>query len=195
MSNVPHAMPAKKYLLLIGLILSLLAPEARSASCATRGQPIIDLEVISDRGRASDRTQRIQVHEDGCVRLQRPPSFREPGVFSAQVMGTQLLSLRRLASDSSVRALDPQQALADARAASDARLQSEGQLRRTYVSHPTWYVLRLNSAGEAVELRVESVFQHAQLHPESKPLRELAAAIAEVLALDGLPASAGQVQP
>lgn len=179
--------------MLIGLATSCLAAEARGTDCQAGGVPVIDLEVISDRGAASDRSQRIQVHEDGCVTLRRPPAFRQPGVFSARVEGAQLQRLLGHASDPYMRALDPRQALAELSAASDARANEP--MRRTYVSHPTWYVLRLNSAGEVVELKLESVFQHAQLNPESRPLRELAALVAEVLALDALPDSAGQVQP
>jgi hypothetical protein len=58
---------------------------------------------------------------------------------------------------------------------------------RTHVSHPTGYVLRLWQDDELVELQAESIFQQAELHPQSAELERLAEAIREVLALDALP--------
>jgi hypothetical protein len=69
-----------------------------------------------------------------------------------------------------------------------------GELQRVYISHPTQYSLQLGEGGEAVELQLDSIFQQAQLHPDSVELRALAEAAAAVLALDAQPGLARQSQ-
>lgn len=153
----------------------------------------VELRVTSDRGEGFDRLHRIRVYADGCVTVRRPPFHRAPGEFSARVDAAHLAPLRQRLSAPALRAIDPQQALHEAQSALQARGKAQGELRRTYISHPTGYVLRLGDAANAVELKAESIFQQAELHPQSEGLALLAETIGEVLALDALPELGAEV--
>lgn len=181
--------------LIVGLLLFSLPLTCAFAGCADSSPAVVDLRVASDRGEGFDRLHRIRVFADGCVEVRRPPFHREPGEFSAMLAEEQLHALSRMAADPALRALDPERALHEAETALGARGKAAGELRRTYVSHPTGYVLRLNEGGEIVELKLDSVFQQAELHPESAALASFANAVAEVLALDALPDLVAEAQP
>lgn len=169
----------------LAALLMIAAPAVWACSASVPVE--IELRVMSDRGEGFDRLHRIRVHADGCVAVRRPPFHRAPGEFSAQVDAARLAPLRQRVADPVLRAIDPQRALADAQSALQARGRAEGELRRTHVSHPTGYVLRLASGGETIEIKAESIFQQAELHPQSRELALLAETIGEVLALDALP--------
>lgn len=179
--------------LLAALLPWLMSPLA--FACSEPSPALVELRVTSDRGEGFDRVHRIRVDAEGCVAVRRPPFHRLPGVFVARVEDGALLDLQTLAADRKLRAIDPQQALRDAEAGLVQRARAEGALRRHYISHPTGYVLRLQADGEVVELKAESIFQQAELHPESAELAMLAEAIAAVLALDALPDLAPEAQP
>lgn len=180
---------------IVGLLVFLLSLPDALAACANGSTAMIDLRVTSDRGEGFDRLHRIRVFADGCVEVRRPRFHREPGEFSAMLANESLRALARIASDPALRTLDPEHALREAEAALSARGKAAGELHRTYVSHPTGYVLRLNEGDEVVELKLESVFQHAELHPESAALASFAGAVSDVLALDALPDLVAEVQP
>lgn len=180
---------------IIGLLAFALSLPDAFAACAKGATALIDLRVTSDRGEGPDRLHRIRVFADGCVEVRRPRFHREPGEFSAMLTTEQLRAVSRIASDPAVRALDPEQALRAAETALGARGRAAGELRRTYVSHPTGYVLGLNQGGEIVELKLDSVFQQAELHPESAALAAFATVVSDVLALDALPGLVAEVQP
>lgn len=183
--------------LLLSLLSLLCASTWAAAACPGDTPVLVELRVTSDRGEGFDRVHRIRVYEDGCVAVRRPPFHRLPGAFVARVQNAELLDLKQLAGDPNLRAIDPQQALREAAAGLALRAQSEGGLRRSYISHPTGYVLRLQAEGEGevVELKAESIFQQAELHPESAELAALAEAMAAVLALDALPDLLPEAQP
>jgi hypothetical protein len=165
-------------------LAALLMSAAPAVWACSASVPVeIELRVMSDRGEGFDRLHRIRVHADGCVE------------FSAQVDAARLAPLRQRVADPVLRAIDPQRALADAQSALQARGRAEGELRRTHVSHPTGYVLRLASGGETIEIKAESIFQQAELHPQSRELALLAETIGEVLALDALPELRAEVSP
>lgn len=172
--------------------LLLLAPHT-ALGCGDAAPVEIELRITSDRGEGFDRLHRIRVHADGCVAVRRPPFHREPGEFSARVDAERLAPLRQRLSDPALRATDPQRALIRAQSDLQARSAAQGELRRTYVSHPTGYVLRLGMGDEAVDLKVESIFQQAELYPGSTDLVRLAEAIRQVMALDALPELAAEV--
>lgn len=157
------------------------------AACADAQPLLVELRVTSDRGEGFDRLHRIRVHADGCVEVRRPPFHRQPGTYAARIDASALRAIQRLASDAELRASDPARALREAEADLAQRAQALGDLRRTHISHPTGYVLRLAAGGETIELKAESIFQQAELHPQSKELALLAETIGEVLALDALP--------
>jgi hypothetical protein len=165
------------------------------AACAEDQPRLVELRVTSDRGEGFDRLYRIRVHADGCVAVRRPPFHRQPGRFSARLDAASLQSMQRLAGDARLRASAPERAMREAKAAREQRAQAEGELQRTYVSHPTGYALRLYAEGVPVELKAESIFQQAALYPESAELAALAAAVEDVLALDGLPDLVAEAQP
>ena len=169
------------------LLACLAAPVEAALACVDDSKPLLELRVTSDRGEGYDRLHRIRVSVDGCVSVQRPPFHRAPGEFIARLDETGLAALRARAADPGLSAIDPVQALDEARAATEARGLAEGALVRTHVSHPTGYVLRLWQDDALVELKAESIFQQAELHPQSAELERLAEAIREVLALDALP--------
>lgn len=165
------------------------------ARCADASPLLAELRVTADRGEGFDRLHRIRVHADGCVEVRRPPFHRQPGTFFARLDEAALRALQVLASDAGLRAVDPERALREAEAGLARRAQAQGELRRTHVSHPTGYALRLYAGGEPVELKAVSIFQHAELHPDSGELAAFAAAVAELLALDDLPGLRAEVQP
>ncbi len=169
------------------LLACLAAPVEAARACADDSRPLLELRVTSDRGEGFDRVHRIRVSVDGCVSVRRPPFHRAPGEFIARLDEAGLAGLRARAADPVLRAIDPVQALDEARAAMEAHALAEGALMRTHVSHPTGYVLRLWQDDEVVEIKAESIFQQAELHPRSAELERLAEAIREVLALDALP--------
>jgi len=169
------------------LLASLAAPAEAALACVENAKPLLELRVTSDRGEGFDRVHRIRVSVDGCVSVRRPSFHRGPGEFSARLEESGLAALRARAADPGLRAIDPVQALDAARAEMEARGRAEGTLVRTHVSHPTGYLLRLWQDEELVELKAESIFQQAELHPQSAELERLAEAIREVLALDALP--------
>lgn len=183
-----HACPFRAAL----AVLLLLASHA-ALGCGDAEPVEIELRITSDRGEGFDRLHRIRVHADGCVAVRRPPFHREPGEFRARVDAERLAPLRQRLSDPALRAINPQRALAQAQSALQARSAAEGELRRTYVSHPTGYVLRVGTGDEAVDLKVESIFQQVELYPGSTDLLRLAEAIREVMALDTLPELAAEV--
>lgn len=180
---------------ILGLLVFCLSSHDAFAACADASPVVVDLRVTSDRGEGFDRLHRIRVFANACVEVRRPPFHREPGEFSALLAEERLHALSRMAADPALRTLDPQRALHDAETVYSTRGRAAGELRRTYVSHPTGYVLRLNEGGEVVELKLDSVFQHAELHPESAALASFASAISQVLALDALPELAAEAQP
>ncbi len=182
-----HAFPLRAVLAALLLSTSQLA-----IGCGQDSPVEIELRVTSDRGEGFDRLHRIRVHADGCVAVRRPPFHRVPGEFSAPIDAARLAPLRQRLSDPALRALDPQRALAEAQASLQAHGRASGELRRTYVSHPTGYALRLGTGDDAVELMAESIFQQAELYPGSTDLAQLAETIREVIALDALPELAAE---
>jgi hypothetical protein len=187
-----HASSAR---LLLTLMVCCLPFLDAIAACADAQPVLVELSVSSDRGGGFDRLHRIRVHADGCVVVRRPPFHREPGTLSGHLDATALRAMQRLAGDAELRASDPERALRQAREDLFRRAQVQGELRRTHISHPTGYVLRLYGEGEPVELKAVSVFQQAELHPASAELAAIAGAVSEVLALDGLPELAAEVRP
>jgi hypothetical protein len=174
------------------LLAALAGVPALCSACPDAAPLLVELRVLSDRGDAFDRLQRIRVYAGGCVEVLRPPAHREPGRFQGQLEGSQLQAMRALAANPRLRAIDPVAALLAAQL--QARAGAVGELQRVYISHPTRYSLQLGEGGEAVELQLDSIFQQAQLHPDSVELRALAEAAAAVLALDAQPGLARQSQ-
>lgn len=169
------------------VVLLLLSSSHTVFGCGEEAALEVELRVTSDRGEGFDRLHRVRVYADSCVEVRRPPFHRAPGEFSARVDAARLAPLRRRLSDPALRAIDPQQAVQEAQSALQARGKAQGELRRTYISHATGYVLRLGEGADAVELKAESIFQQAELHPQSEALALLAETVREVLALDALP--------
>jgi hypothetical protein len=174
------------------MLAALAGVPALCSACPDAAPLLVELRVLSDRGDASDRLQRLSVYAGGCVEVLRPPAHREPGSFQGQLDGLQLQAMQAFAANTRLRAIDPVAALLAAQ--SQARAGAEGELQRIYISHPTRYSLQLGEGGDAVELQLDSIFQQAQLHPDSAELRVLAEAAAAVLALDALPGLARQAQ-
>lgn len=177
-----HAFPLRAVLAAL-----LLSTSHTVFGCGEDAALEVELRVTSDRGEGFDRLHRVRVYADSCVEVRRPPFHRQPGEFSARIDAARLAPLRQRLSAPALRAIDPQQAVQEAQSALQARGKAQGELRRTYISHPTGYVLRLGDGADAVELKAESIFQQAELHPQSEALALLAETIREVLALDALP--------
>lgn len=162
------------------------APGADGAAVA----PLLaELVVTSDRGDAFDRSFRLRVHADGCLALRRPAFHREPGEHAGLLDPAALQAVRALAARPELAVIDPAAALARAQAEfAQDQPGAAGRAappRATHVSHPTWYRLRLfdGGGGLAHELRMESILQHADLHPQDAELGALAAAVRQLLDL------------
>jgi hypothetical protein len=164
--------------LLLGLAL---APFMQALACTADDPLRVELRVHSDRGEGFDRGQRVAVHASGCVALERPAFHRQPGAAISHMAASELGGLETQLRAPALRGLDPAAVL--------QRAKSVGNTRR-YVSHPTWYRLRIHEPGGVREIRAESVLQHVELDPGLSELQPLAALIRNLLELDARAAAA-----
>ncbi|MCG6116804.1 MAG: hypothetical protein MEQ07_01215 [Aquimonas sp.] len=182
--------PCLPRLLLVSVLLAAACPAAACAGAQQAPAPtLVELLATSDRGDAFDRSFRVRVHSDGCLALRRPAFHREPGEHVGTLDAAALQGVQSLAAQPALRAIDPAAALVRAQLAFAqaglAEVGADAPPRATFVSHPTWYRLRFfDAAGEVThELRMESILQHAELHPQDPQLATLAAAVRQLLEL------------
>lgn len=164
--------------LLLGLVL---APFMQALACTADDPLRVELLVHSDRVEGFDGGQRVAVHASGCVALSRPAFHRQPGAAITRMAAPELIRLETQLRAPVLHGLDPAAVLQRAKSADNTR---------RYVSHPTWYRLRIHESGGVREIRAESVLQHVELDPGLSELQPLVALIRSLLELDARTADA-----
>jgi len=130
------------------LWLALQAGPA-AAACGSSAPPTLELSVFAGALRGSeDQAQRVRVHEDGCVSVQRPWFLRDAGHYEIRLPAAEWQLLQRRLDTAGLQGL------------STASLQQEARRKRQaaasdlefYESDADLMVLRWRVEGEPREL-------------------------------------------
>lgn len=190
------------------LALALFSSGLSAAPCDSQATPVITLAVTAAEVRTDDRTLRIQVGPEGCVRIHRPAHFKGAGKYQVQLSAAEFQQLTRQVSPA-LRAIDATALQARITGAERSRTTAPGVSLnpesgsakadapnlRFQVMDADRYVLETRLEGAAgSRLVFDGLLAYAEHYPEVPELQELGSLIGALqqlaLRTDAEPAAA-----
>jgi hypothetical protein len=149
-----------------------LSASALASACPSDLPTVLSLTIVPGEIRGVEHELHVSVQNDGCLRVQRPAHWREPGSFGG-VLATPSLRAQRAASPVSLlAAFDGTKVAAELEALEDARGQAFAVLGADR------YVLRwTDDSGLGHEAAFSGVFQYAERYPDRADLAAFSALV------------------
>lgn len=164
------------------LCIALLLCPFAALACTPKGEPELRLEREPGEfvgAPPEQRVQRVALYPNGCLVLQRPAHFREPGRYALSVSAATLANLR--AQSKALQAKGSLQQRVGGELARAAQAKSLAGEMMLVVADADRVRLWLDGGSKAPALQLDGLLQKAEALPDAAALNASALLVQELL--------------